>query len=93
MEKMEITHEELIKRHLGSNTSDWTIENVQNLINELLENDGFVYVHEQEPPKDLQVLSKSPDGIIRMSSWRRAYNIFDCQAKSESSYNWQWKFL
>lgn len=90
---MEITHIELIKKHLGSNTPDWIVENIQNLINELLENDGFVYVNEQEPPKDIELLVKSPDGVFHLASWRWAYSIFDCQSKSENSYNWQWKLL
>lgn len=49
------------------------------------------YVSELEPPKHIDLLVKSPNGIIHLASWRAAYNIFTVQEKSESSYDWQWK--
>lgn len=42
----------------------------QNKINE------FVSVSEQEPPKDIELLVKSPSGTIYLSNWRPSYSIF-----------------
>lgn len=61
-----------------------------NLINKQLD---FILVSEQKPPHQIELLVKSPNGIIYLSSWRPAYSIFDCQDKSESSYGWSWKLI
>jgi len=49
------------------------------------------YVSELEPPKHIELLVKSPEDVIHLTSWRDGYKIFTCQNKSESSYDWQWK--
>lgn len=51
----------------------------------------WISVEEQTPPKDTQLLIKSPDtGVIYLSYWREYYNIFSCQSKTERSNNWSW---
>jgi hypothetical protein len=50
-------------------------------------------VSEETPPSNIELLVQSPEGIVHLSSWREAYDIFSCQAKSESSYNWKWKTI
>ncbi len=54
---------------------------------------SWVYVNEKTPPNDIELLAKSPDGTIHLTSWRPAYNIFSCQSKKESTFNWQWKMV
>lgn len=65
-------------------------EDLPNLINKQL---GFTFVSEQEPPHQVELLVKSPSGLIHLSNWRPAYNIFTCQDKRESSYDWSWKLI
>lgn len=48
-------------------------------------------VSEQEPPSGVEVLAKSPEGLIHLINWRPAYKIFACQNKEESAYGWFWK--
>jgi hypothetical protein len=48
-------------------------------------------VTEDTPPSNVELLVKSPNGIIHLSRWRESYNIFGCQAKSESIVDWKWK--
>jgi hypothetical protein len=48
-------------------------------------------VTEDTPPSNVELLVKSPNGIIHLSRWRESYNIFGCQAKSESIVGWKWK--
>ena len=55
--------------------------------------DIFISVGEQEPPHNTELLAKSPTGTVHICSWRPAYNIFTCQSKSESSWNWSWKLI
>jgi hypothetical protein len=50
-------------------------------------------VWESTPPSNIELLVKSPEGIVHLSHWREGYNIFTCQAKSESSFNWMWKAI
>lgn len=45
---------------------------------------------EQPPPNNIELLVKAPNGLIHLANWRSSYNIFTCQEKSESSYNWKW---
>jgi hypothetical protein len=52
---------------------------------------AFTPVSEQEPPHGVELLVKSPSGAVHISSWRPAYNIFACQDKRESSFDWSWK--
>jgi hypothetical protein len=54
---------------------------------------GFISVSEQEPPHNTELLAQSPTGDFYLCSWRPAYNIFTCQAKGESSWNWSWKLI
>jgi hypothetical protein len=54
---------------------------------------GFISVSEQEPPHNTELLAKSPTGVVHLCSWRPAYNIFTCQAKRESSWDWCWKLI
>ena len=54
---------------------------------------SWVYVNEETPPNDVELLAKAPDGTIHLTSWRPAYDIFCCQCKSESAFEWQWKLV
>lgn len=51
----------------------------------------WIPVSEQEPPSGVEVLAKSPEGLIHLINWRPAYKIFACQNKEESTYGWSWK--
>lgn len=51
----------------------------------------WIPVSEQEPPSGVEVLAKSPEGLIHLINWRPAYKIFTCQNKEESTYGWSWK--
>lgn len=42
------------------------------------------------PPKNKELLVKSPDGVYNIASYREAYNIFTCQLKGESMYDWKY---
>lgn len=53
----------------------------------------FVSVEDKQPPHNIEILAKSPSGIVYLSSWRAGYNIFSCQAKTESSIDWKWKHI
>jgi hypothetical protein len=64
----------------------------KNLLLELFDN-GFTLVADEEPPHDIELIVKAPNGNIHISSWRPAYNIFTCQSKSENSWNWSWKLI
>ena len=57
------------------------------------EQDSWKLVSEKTPPIHVELLVKSPEGIVHLSSWRESYNIFSCQAKSESSFDWKWKTI
>ena len=57
------------------------------------EQDRWKAVYEETPPIHVELLVKSPEGIVHLASWRESYNIFTCQAKSESSLNWKWKTI
>ena len=52
---------------------------------------SFISVGEQEPPKHIELLVQSPEGVNYITSWRDAYSIFACQNKNENSYDWKWK--
>lgn len=54
---------------------------------------SWVYVNEETPPNNIELLAKAPNGTIHLTSWRPAYDIFCCQCKSESAFNWQWKLV
>ena len=57
------------------------------------EDDSWKLVSEKTPPINVELLVKSPEDIVHLSSWRESYNIFSCQEKSESSSNWKWKTI
>ena len=42
------------------------------------------------PPKNKELLSLSPDGIVYLCFWREAYRVFSVQSKKESTEGWQW---
>ena len=54
---------------------------------------SWVYVNQEAPPIGEEILAKAPDGTIYLTNWRPAYDIFSCQCKSESAYDWQWKLV
>jgi hypothetical protein len=54
---------------------------------------SWMYVNEETPPNDVELLAKAPDGTIHLTSWRTAYDIFCCQGKHESAFDWQWKLV
>jgi hypothetical protein len=56
-------------------------------------NDNFIRVSEKTPPENIELLAKSPTGDIHLTSWRSSYNIFGCQEKTASSYDWSWKTI
>lgn len=56
-------------------------------------NDNFINVSQKKPPKNIQLLAKSPSGEINLTSWREDYNVFSCQKNDESSCEWSWKFI
>ena len=70
---------------------------VQQALSELLSlfsvSGSFILVSEQEPPHNTELLAKSPNGTVHLCSWRPAYDIFTCQTKSESSWDWSWKLI
>jgi len=55
--------------------------------------DSWTKVSDQEPPEHIDVLAKSPEGVVHICSWRKAYNIFTVQGKRESSLDWKWKCI
>ena len=57
------------------------------------EQDRWKTVDEETPPTSVELLVKSPNGVIYLSNWRESYQIFFCQEKSESSYDWKWKTI
>lgn len=66
----------------------------QNLLLDLFGVSGsWVYVNEETPPNDIELLAKAPNGTIHLTSWRPGYDIFCCQCKNESAFDWQWKLV
>jgi hypothetical protein len=57
------------------------------------EQDRWKTVFEETPPSNIELLAESPSGIIHLTGWRAGYQIFSCQAKSESSDDWKWKTI
>ncbi|MFW6130534.1 MAG: hypothetical protein ACOC56_05055 [Atribacterota bacterium] len=54
---------------------------------------SWMYVNEETPPNDVELLAKAPDGTIHLTSWLPAYGIVCCQRKNESAFDWQWKLV
>jgi hypothetical protein len=78
---------DLLLREYGC-YDDSFVENVMNL---LVSENEWISVYLQYPPENIQVLAKSPSGMVHLCHWRPAYNIFTCQEKRESSDDWSWK--
>ena len=57
------------------------------------EQNSWKSVSEETPPTIVELLVKSPNGVIYLSNWRESYDIFCCQEKSESSFDWKWKTI
>lgn len=53
--------------------------------------DGFIYVKNQEPPINTELIAQDPNGKNHLTRWRESYKIFMCQNKQEISYDWKWK--
>lgn len=58
-----------------------------------LPNNRFISVDEQTPPLSIELLAKSPEGVVYITHWRPAYSIFTCQEKTESYDGWVWKLI
>jgi hypothetical protein len=50
-------------------------------------------ITEKEPPNNIEIIAKSPSGILHLTNWRTEYGIFMCMGKSEDINDWQWKFI
>lgn len=81
---------------VGSTTflgSEWN-DMISNAVDTVVSNHiDFKYVSDVEPPHDVEILVKSPTGIIHLSHWRPSYNIFTCQDKSDSTDGWSWRTI
>lgn len=76
-----------IAEQLKSN--EITTDYAKNLLLRLFEiSDNWTYVSDETPPNDIELLAKSPNGIVHLTYWRPAYDIFTCQCKSESTSYW-----
>ena len=53
----------------------------------------WIEVQEQRPEPYVEVLVKTPTGLVQIASWRAAYLIFSCQVKGESTLGWKWKLI
>jgi hypothetical protein len=51
----------------------------------------FTLVSDKEPPHNTELLAKSPNGTLHLTSWRPSYNIFSCQEKRSSTLDWMWR--
>jgi len=73
------------------------IEGKEEFIDKVVEfieyNNGFKYVSEETPPKYVDLLTMDPKGNYHITSWREAHNVFSCQNKFDSSYDWKWRKL
>ena len=47
--------------------------------------------HTPAPNRD--VVAVSPDNQPYVTTWRKAYEIFSCQSKSEDSHGWKWAYI
>ena len=92
---MKETLEEFIERegYPEGHTQDIWETGVRDGIAWQAEQNSWKSVSEETPPSNIELLVQSPEGIVHISSWRESYNIFSCQAKSESSFDWKWKTI
>ena len=64
---------------------------VKEQLNTLIINDAFIYVKDQEPPINTELVAQDPNGVNHLTTWRESYKIFMCQSKQEDSLEWKWK--
>lgn len=95
MEQKALTLDELVDKIMQQRNMVTSEEMERKLIKEVLQENlnYFRYVKREIPPINTDLLVVSPDGDYYIASWRPSYSIFTCQEKSESSLDWQWKFL
>ena len=75
---------------------EWRIDRPQDFIEGAKwqqEQLDWKYVLNETPPEGVELLVKSPNGIIHLANWRGGYNIFTCQDKKDKSWDWQWKLI
>jgi hypothetical protein len=75
-----------IRLNDGSITISKATDDVMNLID-------WKYVEDETPPLNIEVLAKSPFGLIYLACWRDTYGIFSCQNKCDNCVSWQWKLI
>jgi hypothetical protein len=85
--------EEILKIAEDLKNGVYSEEESKSFLLELFGVDQWVLVSECEPPKDIEILAKSPEGIVHLCNWREAYKIFTVQAKYDDSSNWHWKYV
>lgn len=78
--------QEVMKVYDQTHDVDEVVDNIITLFD-------FILVSDETPPKNIEILAKSPSGTIHLTSWRDAYDIFCCQCKRESTYGWSWKHI
>lgn len=54
---------------------------------------SFISISEKKPPSNIELLVQNPEGQNYLAHWRKEYNIFSCQAKSQNSFGWKWKLI
>lgn len=81
-----------ISRYLEEGAIDEN-EAKQALLNLFGVSGSYCRVYDKEPPHNVELIAKAPDGTVYLTSWRPAYGIFTCQCKSESAFDWEWKVV
>ena len=74
-------------------SGDMTAEEAKSNLLVLFGMCDWLYVNEKEPPINIELLAKDPNGCVHLTSWRPAYDIFCCQNKTDYSDDWQWKLI
>lgn len=54
---------------------------------------GWKEVVFNDPPPDIEILAKSPEGSVYLTKWRQSHGIFACQNKTEWIEGWSWKYI
>ena len=86
--------EQILKIAKQLDCGEITVNYAQNLLLDLFGvNSSWVYVNEETPPTNVELLAKAPDGVLHLTGWRSAYDVFCCQCNSESTSDWQWKLI
>lgn len=90
---------ELLEEYFGCDPAYYSKQEVEEITRALeigfnfaeeLSKPKWVTVSEQTPPKNIDLLAKSPEGLVHITNWREAYDIFTVQTKDESSFDWEW---